>query len=160
MSVLSAILSQKVFLSKDFPFAFDLSLPSSAPGPQVPVTPYTSPIPVTPPHSCDPFPQIQWTLSPIPVTPPPPSGFQFNPFRSCFSAPLQLLLFLCFQSVPLSSMVSFLSPYFHSLFRAGIFKKSMGTRHRGGIGFSYRPARLYRLAEFIPWNQCRGPINI
>ena len=45
-------------------------------------------------------------------------------------------------------------------FRAGIFKKSMGARHRGGIGFSYRPARLHRLAEFIPWNQCRGPINI
>jgi hypothetical protein len=44
--------------------------------------------------------------------------------------------------------------------RAGIFKKSMGARHRGGIGFSYRPARLHRLAEFIPWNQCRGPINI
>jgi hypothetical protein len=31
--------------------------------------------------------------------------------------------------------------------RAGIFKKSMGARHRGGIGFSYRPARLHRLAE-------------
>jgi len=45
-------------------------------------------------------------------------------------------------------------------FWAGIFKKSMGLRHRGGIGFSYRPARLHRLAEFIPWNQCRGPINI
>ncbi len=44
--------------------------------------------------------------------------------------------------------------------RAGIFKKSMGARHRGGIGFSYRPARLHRLAEFIPWNQCQGPINI
>ncbi len=44
--------------------------------------------------------------------------------------------------------------------RAGIFKKSMGARHRGGIGFSYRPARLHRLAEFIPWNQFRGPINI
>jgi hypothetical protein len=45
-------------------------------------------------------------------------------------------------------------------YRAGIFKKSMRARHRGGIGFSYRPARLHRLAEFIPWNQCRGPINI
>ncbi len=31
--------------------------------------------------------------------------------------------------------------------RAGIFKKSMGARHRGGIGFSYRPARLHRLAR-------------
>jgi hypothetical protein len=47
-----------------------------------------------------------------------------------------------------------------SVYRAGIFKKSMGARHRGGIGFSNRPARLHRLAEFIPWNQCRGPINI
>jgi hypothetical protein len=25
--------------------------------------------------------------------------------------------------------------------RAGIFKKSLGARHRRGIGFSYRPAR-------------------
>jgi hypothetical protein len=44
--------------------------------------------------------------------------------------------------------------------RAGIFKKSMGARKRGGIGLSYWPDRLHRLAEFIPWNQCRGPINI
>ncbi len=49
---------------------------------------------------------------------------------------------------------------FRGTTRAGIFTKSMGARHRGGIGFSYRPARLHRLAEFIPWNQCRGPINI
>jgi hypothetical protein len=42
----------------------------------------------------------------------------------------------------------------------GIFKKSMGARHRGVTRFSYRSARLHRLAEFIPWNQCRGPINI
>ncbi len=34
--------------------------------------------------------------------------------------------------------------------RAGIFKQSMGARNRGGIGLSYRPARLHRLAEFIP----------
>jgi hypothetical protein len=40
------------------------------------------------------------------------------------------------------------------------FKKSMGARNRGGIALSYRPARLHRLAEFIPWNQFRGPINI
>ncbi len=45
-------------------------------------------------------------------------------------------------------------------YRAGIFKKSMGARNRGGIGLSYRPARLHRLAEFIPWNQFRGSINI
>jgi hypothetical protein len=35
----------------------------------------------------------------------------------------------------------------------------MGARQRGGIGFSYRPAKLYRLAEFIPWNQFWGPIT-
>ncbi len=40
------------------------------------------------------------------------------------------------------------------------FLKSMEARNRGGIGLSYRPARLHRLAEFIPWNQFRGPINI
>jgi hypothetical protein len=44
--------------------------------------------------------------------------------------------------------------------RTGIFKKSMGARNRGGKGLLYRPARLHRLAEFIPWNQFRGPINI
>ncbi len=36
--------------------------------------------------------------------------------------------------------------------RAGIFKQSMGSRNRVGIGLSYRPARLHRLAEFVPWN--------
>jgi hypothetical protein len=47
-----------------------------------------------------------------------------------------------------------------SLIRAGIFKASMGARNRGGRGLSYRPARLHRLAEFIPWNRFRGPINV
>jgi hypothetical protein len=36
--------------------------------------------------------------------------------------------------------------------RAGIFNNSMEARNRGGIGLSYRLARLDRLAEFIPWN--------
>jgi len=36
--------------------------------------------------------------------------------------------------------------------RAGIFKQSMGARNRVGIGLSYRPARLHRLAKCIPWN--------
>jgi hypothetical protein len=36
-----------------------------------------------------------------------------------------------------------------SLSCAGIFKQSVGTRKRVGIGLSYRPARLHRLlAEF------------
>ncbi len=45
-------------------------------------------------------------------------------------------------------------------YRAGIFKESMGTRNRGGIGLPYRPARLHRLAEFIPWNRFLGSINV
>jgi hypothetical protein len=44
--------------------------------------------------------------------------------------------------------------------RAGIFKQSMGTRNRVGIGLSCRPARLHRLAEFIPWNLFLGSINV
>jgi hypothetical protein len=39
------------------------------------------------------------------------------------------------------------------LSRAGIFKKSMGARHRVGIGLSYRSARLHRLAELMPWHR-------
>jgi hypothetical protein len=44
--------------------------------------------------------------------------------------------------------------------RAGIFKQSMGARNRVEIGLSYRPARLHRLAEFIPWNRFLGSINV
>jgi hypothetical protein len=36
----------------------------------------------------------------------------------------------------------------------------MGARNRGGIGLSYRPARLHRLAELIPWNRFLGSINV
>jgi hypothetical protein len=47
---------------------------------------------------------------------------------------------------------------------AGIFKQSMGTMNRVGIGLSGHrtvPARqAHRLVEFIPWNQFRGPINV
>ncbi len=41
-----------------------------------------------------------------------------------------------------------------------IFNQSMGARNRVGIGLSYRPARLHRLAEFIPWNRFLGSINV
>jgi hypothetical protein len=44
--------------------------------------------------------------------------------------------------------------------RAGIFKQSMRARNRVGTGLSYRPARLNRLAEFIPWNRFLGSINV
>jgi hypothetical protein len=40
------------------------------------------------------------------------------------------------------------------------FKHSMGARNRGGIGLSFRPARLHRLAEFMPWNRFLGSINV
>ncbi len=43
---------------------------------------------------------------------------------------------------------------------AGIFKKSMGARHRVGIGLSYRPARLHRLAELMPWHRFLGSIKV
>ncbi len=43
--------------------------------------------------------------------------------------------------------------------RAGISKKSMGARHRVGIGLSYRPAGLLRLSELMPWNLFMGSIK-
>jgi hypothetical protein len=46
------------------------------------------------------------------------------------------------------------------LHRAGIFKQSMGARNRVGTRLSYRPGRLHRLAEFIPWNRFLGSINV
>jgi hypothetical protein len=46
------------------------------------------------------------------------------------------------------------------LYRAGIFKEAMGARNRRGRGLSYWPARLHRLAEYIPWNRFRGPIHV
>jgi hypothetical protein len=45
-------------------------------------------------------------------------------------------------------------------YRAGIFQQSIGARKRVGIGLSYRPVRLHRLAEFVPWNRFLGSINI
>jgi hypothetical protein len=36
----------------------------------------------------------------------------------------------------------------------------MGARKRVGIGLSYRPARLHRLAESIPWTLFLGSQNV
>jgi hypothetical protein len=36
----------------------------------------------------------------------------------------------------------------------------MGARNLVGIGLTYWPARLHRLAEFIPWNRFLGSINV
>jgi hypothetical protein len=46
----------------------------------------------------------------------------------------------------------YINGIFLAVYRAGIFEESIGARNRGGIGLLYRPARLHRLAEFIPWN--------
>jgi hypothetical protein len=40
------------------------------------------------------------------------------------------------------------------------FRQSMWARNRVGIRFSYRPARLHRLAELILWNRFLGSINV
>ncbi len=39
---------------------------------------------------------------------------------------------------------------------AGILEQSMGARNRVGIGLSYRPARLHRLAESISLESIPG----
>jgi hypothetical protein len=36
----------------------------------------------------------------------------------------------------------------------------MGARHRVGIGLSYRPARLHRLAELMLWHRFLDSINV
>jgi hypothetical protein len=43
---------------------------------------------------------------------------------------------------------------------ARILEQSMGARNRVGIGLSYRPARLQRLAELIPWNGFLGSLKV
>jgi hypothetical protein len=41
------------------------------------------------------------------------------------------------------------------------FQNSLwGARNRVGIGLSYRPARLHRLAELIPWNRFLGSLKV
>ncbi len=42
-------------------------------------------------------------------------------------------------------------------YSAGICKQSMGARNRVEIGLSYRPAKLQKLAEWIPWSRFLDP---
>jgi hypothetical protein len=44
-----------------------------------------------------------------------------------------------------------------ALFSAGILEQSTGARNRVRIGLSYRPARLHKLAEPIPWIDSSAP---
>ncbi len=41
-----------------------------------------------------------------------------------------------------------------------ILEQSMGARKRVRIGLSYRPARIHRLAESIPWNWFLGSLKV
>jgi hypothetical protein len=52
-------------------------------------------------------------------------------------------------------------PFSFTVYTELEFLKSlcMGARNRGGIGLSYRPARLHMLAGFIPWYRFLGSIN-
>ncbi len=43
---------------------------------------------------------------------------------------------------------------------AAILGQSMGFRNRVGIGLSYRPASLHRLAESTPWNWFLGSFKV
>jgi hypothetical protein len=43
---------------------------------------------------------------------------------------------------------------------AGIFKQCMGARNRVGTGLSYRPVKLHRPAELIPWNRFLGSLEV
>ncbi len=75
--------------------------------------------------------------------------------RSYYSAPRPSFSSLSHQQVASLSQSSCVSPV-----QSWIFKESMGARNRGGRWLPYRPARLHRLAEFIPWNRFRGPIRL
>jgi hypothetical protein len=44
-------------------------------------------------------------------------------------------------------------------FCAGTLEQSKGASYPVGIGLSYRPARLHRLAESIPWNRFLGSLT-
>ncbi len=46
------------------------------------------------------------------------------------------------------------------LFCAEILEQFMGARNRVGIGLLYRPARLNRLAESIPWNRFLDSLKV
>jgi hypothetical protein len=43
---------------------------------------------------------------------------------------------------------------------AGISEQSLWARNRAGIGLSYRPARLHRMAVSIPSNRCLGSLKV
>jgi hypothetical protein len=71
--------------------------------------------------------------------------------HSARSHPLRLDLIHCLYCHPMLCYFSVnpLVPHYS----AEIFKQSMGARNRVGIGLSYRPDRLYSLAEMVHWDR-------
>ncbi len=65
---------------------------------------------------------------------------------------------ICFWESIVTGRVAAAVRYEHTW--AGIFKHSMRTRNRVGIGLSYRSARLHRLAELIHSNQFLGFLKV
>ncbi len=79
-----------------------------------------------------------------------------NTFRK---VPLQVNFFRWLHFELTSMSLIFLCPR-PLLSWAGIFKKSMAARNRGGIGLPYRPARLHRLADSNPRNRFLVSLNV
>ncbi len=89
----------------------------------------------------------------------PTSGLTFTFFFVLFFGALGFLRVIQMKKTP--SYIVFKGWHPPPLqYRAGIFKQSMGARNQIGIGLSYRPARLHRLAELIPWNRFLGSTNV
>jgi hypothetical protein len=77
----------------------------------------------------------------------------FLPFFCCLLCDINFILYLLYNN----NKVLKKYPFPHS---AGIFKHSLGARNRVGIGLSYRPTRLHRLLEMIPWNRFLGSLKV
>jgi hypothetical protein len=66
----------------------------------------------------------------------------YEEMRNC-----SILNFLIYEENFIFSFISAQYSTFHFECSAGILEQSMGTRNREGIGLSYLPTRLLRLAE-------------
>ena len=80
-------------------------------------------------------------------------GIQIRGNSQCYNLPLERSTApggTVLYSLPPHQLVELTGGSYFIDIRAGIFKKFMGARNQGGTGLSYRPARLHRLAEFIP----------
>ncbi len=107
-------------------------------------------------------PVLPWTPTLVPCTPDPDLSFcslSPAPYPTPVSAwphPCypRARFFILLRSPRIDSKESIPPAY---VSRAGILKQS---RNRVGIGLSYQPARLHRLAEFIPWIRFLGSINV